>query len=209
MALYRLLQEDRYEVAALLTTMTRDYDRISMHGVRRELLRRQAASLGIPLEELWITKGAGNEEYEAAVRHVLVKYQGQGVRRVAFGDLFLEDLRAYREKNLARIGMEGLFPVWGRDTQAFAREFLRLGFRATLVCVDTAKVPDAFAGRAFDHALLGEFPEGVDPCGENGEFHTFVWAGPVFREPVEFSLGEIRKDGQFCFRDLVPAAAAL
>ena len=204
MALWELCRAGERRVEALLTTVTRDYDRISMHGVRRILLERQAGSLGLPLHPVQISKGADNSEYEAEMRRTLAHYQSQGVDEVVFGDLFLEDIRAYREKMLATQGMRGLYPVWGRDTRQLIREFLALGFRTAVVCVDPAKLDPRFVGRVIDESFLEELPAGVDPCGENGEFHTFVFDGPLFAEPVAFTTGEtVLRDG-FWFCDLLP-----
>lgn len=205
LALHALRRMPGVEVAGLLTTVTEDYDRISMHGVRRALLERQAEAAGLPLRIVLIPRECGNEEYGARMAAALgeARAQSPGLRRVAFGDLFLEDIRAYREERLAAAGLEALFPVWGRDTTALAREFLDLGFAATLVCVDTEALAPSFAGRSFDAELLRDLPAGVDPCGERGEFHTFVHAGPVFRAPVPFRLGDVEDRGRFVFRDLL------
>src|SRR5262249_22658386 len=157
---------------ALLTTVTRDYDRISMHGVRCELLQRQAESLGLPLQTVSIPKSASNTDYELEWARALAQHHARGIRQVAFGDLFLEDIRGYRERLLAAHGMRGLYPVWGRDTRQLIREFIALGFRTVVVCVDPAKLDPRFAGQVIDEGFLDELPAGVDPCGENGEFHT-------------------------------------
>jgi len=204
LALYEITREPHYRIDALLTTITRDYDRVSMHGVRRTLLDRQAASLGLPLHRVLMSKDASNEEYERQLTAALVAYRKSGIDVVAFGDLFLEDVRAYREQLLARIAMKGLFPVWHRNTDAFVNEFLRLGFKAIVTCVDREALSGAFAGRVIDEQFLNELPSGIDPCGENGEFHTFVFDGPLFRKPVKFSVGESVVRGRFCFRDLIP-----
>jgi uncharacterized protein (TIGR00290 family) len=204
LALYELRRAGG-EVAALLTTVTRDYGRVSMHGVRFELLERQAAAIGLPLEVVYIGKGADNAEYEAAMAERLGYHKEQGVSVVAFGDIFLEDLRRYREANLGRLGLKGVFPIWGRDTHELAASFLALGFKAVLTCVDTRVLGAAFAGREYDARLLAELPGGVDPCGENGEFHTFVYNGPLFREPVAWRRGEVvLREERFCYCDLVP-----
>lgn len=204
LALHALRQTPGVEVAGLLTTVTEDYDRISMHGVRRTLLERQAAEAGLPLHIVWIPRECSNEIYEERMTAVLSGIREAGIRRVAFGDLFLEDIRAYRESRLTSFGMEALFPLWGKDTAALARDFLHLGFAAVLVCVDTETLAAPFAGRSFDESLLRDLPPGVDPCGENGEFHTFVHAGPVFRAPVPFRLGEVENRGRFQYCDLIP-----
>ena len=206
LALREVLGDARYRVAALLTTVTAEYDRISIHGVRRTLLRRQAEALGLPLDEVLISPGASNDEYEtnmgAALAALRTRFPGLGT--VVFGDLFLADIRAYRERMLARIGMRGLFPLWLRDTRALAYDFVRLGYRAVLVCVDAAQLDGAFAGREFDADLLHELPPRVDPCGENGEFHTFVYAGPGLRQPVCHERGPVVvRDGRFVYCDLM------
>ncbi len=206
LALREIQCDPRYRVAALVTTVTTEYDRISMHGVRRTLLRRQAESLGLPLEEVPISPGASNEEYEAAMRATLERLRGRitGLHTVVFGDLFLADIRSYRERLLAQIGMNGLFPLWLRDTQALAQEFVRLGYRAVLVCVDTLQLPRQFAGREFDASLLRDLPPAADPCGEHGEFHSFVYAGPGLRRPVAHARGAVvLRDDRFVYCDLV------
>ncbi|MGA7784001.1 MAG: hypothetical protein WB997_05080 [Candidatus Acidiferrales bacterium] len=207
MALHELRRHARYEVAALLTTVTETYDRISMHGVRRVLLARQAATLGLPLEIVTIPPVCVNADYEARMEAALSAWKARGIRRVAFGDIFLQDLREYRERNLARVGMEAIFPVWLRPTDKLVREFIGLGFRAVTVCVDPKKLDESFVGREIDEKFVAELPADVDPCGENGEFHSFVYDGPGFAEPVEFTRGEIVLREGFWFCDLAPAAA--
>ena len=192
-------------VEALLTTLTRDYDRISMHGVRRILLERQAASLGLPLHPILISKGATNEEYELKMGEAFSAYRAQGIASIAFGDLFLEDIRAYRQRLLARHDMAGLYPIWGRDTSQLIREFLDLGFKTAVVCVDPAQLDPSFVGRVIDDEFLEELPPHVDSCGENGEFHTFVFDGPMFKNAVKFSFGEVVCRDSFWFCDLLPA----
>jgi uncharacterized protein (TIGR00290 family) len=205
LALYELERAGECEIAALLTTVTDATGRIGMHAVRRELVARQADSLRLPLRELMVPPFPANDVYEAAMRGVLEEFAASGVRRVAFGDLFLEDIRTYREGMLAGLGLQGLYPVWGRDTSMLVREFLEVGFRAVLVCVDVEVLDASFAGRELDRALLAELPAGVDPCGENGEFHTFVFDGPGFRSPIAFERGDVRRESSFAFCDLVPA----
>jgi len=204
LALWEIQRSADWRATALLTTVTRDYARISMHGVRCELLQRQAANLGLPLHTVSIPKGAGNADYEMEWGHALAYHRALGIERVAFGDLFLEDIRAYREKLLANHGMTGLYPVWGRDTRQLIRDFIGLGFRTVVVCVDPAKLDPRFAGRIIDAQFLEELPAGVDPCGENGEFHSFVFDGPSFTAPVRFSLGEVVCRESFWFCDLLP-----
>jgi len=204
MALHALRASPEYRVAALLTTVTEEYDRISMHGVRRALLERQAESLGLPLHAVLIPPQCSNAIYEERMQEALELHFAKGVRHVVFGDIFLEDLRAYREKNLERISMKALFPIWKRDTRELAREFVRQGFRAVTVCVDPRVLDDSFAGRELDSTFFASLPPAVDACGENGEFHTFVFDGPVFRAPIAFRAGEkVLRDG-FCFFDLLP-----
>jgi uncharacterized protein (TIGR00290 family) len=204
LALYEISKSGQYAVSALLTTVTEDYDRISMHGVRRTLLEKQAASVGIPLEKVFISANAANEEYENGIRLVLNKHRSLGVSSVVFGDIFLEDLRKYREENLARIGMRGLFPLWKRDTGDLAHRFIDLGFRAIITCIDTHALGKEFVGREYDLDFLGELPPGVDRCGENGEFHSFVYDGPIFRNRILFRKGEsLLRDNRFYFQDLV------
>jgi uncharacterized protein (TIGR00290 family) len=202
-ALHTILRGGQ-RVEALVTTITRDYDRISMHGVRRVLLERQAESLGLPLREVLISKGAGNAEYEAALGDVLMDYRARSIDCVVFGDLFLADIRAYRDRLLAGLGMTGLYPVWGTDTAELIRTFIGLGYKTVIVCVDPAKLDPSFAGRVIDEAFLEDLPAGVDPCGENGEFHTFVFDGPIFGSPVRFSFGEVVERNGFWFCDLLP-----
>ena len=203
LALHDIQRERKYRVAALLTTVTRDYDRISMHGVRRVLLEKQADSLGLSLHQILISKDATNDEYEMKMGEAFSVYRENGIDSIVFGDLFLEDIRAYREKFLARHEMRGLFPVWKRDTSLFIREFIELGFRAVVTCVDSRILDQSFAGRIIDEKFLLSLPQHVDPCGENGEFHTFVFDGPTFAHPVEFALGDVVLRESFWFCDLV------
>lgn len=205
LALWEIHRAAELRVAALLTTVTRDYGRISMHGVRCDLLERQAEVLGLPLHQVQISKGAGNSDYEAEMGKALAHYRARGVNRVAFGDLFLEDIRFYRQKLLAEHHMSGVYPVWGRDTRRLIHEFIGLGFRAVVVCVDPARLDPRFVGRSIDARFIEELPQGVDPCGENGEFHSFVFDGPLFAEPVKFTLGETVCREGFWFSDLLPA----
>ena len=205
LALYELEIKHDYEVVALLTTLTEDYDRISMHGVRSLLLERQANSLGLPIEKVYISKNSSNQEYEANMREVLQKYLTFGISSVVFGDIFLEDLRKYREDNLSKIGMKAVFPIWKRDTAELAHEFIDLGFKAVVTCVDSKVLDKIFIGRLFDEQFLSELPANVDPCGENGEFHSFVYDGPIFKERVSYERGEINlRDNRFWYCDLIP-----
>ena len=205
MALYELQRRNGLQVSALLTTVTEGYDRISMHGVRDVLLQQQAESLGICLERIHISKLASNEEYESKMRHVLQNYQRLGVSCVVFGDIFLEELRRYREENLKKIGMDAHFPLWKRDTKELAYSFINLGFKAIVTCIDTKSLEKSFAGRIFDEQFIRDLPDRVDPCGENGEFHSFVFDGPIFARKINFETGEIvLRDNQFYFCDLIP-----
>jgi uncharacterized protein (TIGR00290 family) len=204
LALYELQKSPGVRVEALITTVTRDFDRISMHGVRRVLLERQAESLGLPLHQVLIGKGATNEEYEARTGDALAAYREKGIRTVVFGDLFLEDIRAYRERLLAKHDMTGLYPLWGKDTHRLIRSFIAQGFKTAVVCVDPVKLAPSFAGRVIDEKFLADLPPHVDPCGENGEFHTFVFDGPNFKTPVKFGFGEVVCRDGFWFADLLP-----
>jgi uncharacterized protein (TIGR00290 family) len=211
LALAALAADPAFEVVGLLTSVTRDYDRVSIHGVRRALLARQAASLGITLHEIVLPAPCTNAMYESAFLSALASAcaEHDGVQRIAFGDLFLIDVRAYRERLLAGSGVEPLFPLWGIPTNELARQCIDAGFRARLVCVDTTQLDARFVGRAFDHELLAELPPTVDPCGERGEFHTFVADGPGFAEPIAYEVGEIViREERFAYCDLLPAVAA-
>jgi uncharacterized protein (TIGR00290 family) len=205
MALHALLQRSDERVASLLTTVTEGYDRISMHGVRRELLLRQAQSLGLPLHEVRIPPQCSNAIYEARMQEALLIHYSAGIRAVAFGDIFLEDLRQYREQNLARLGMTALFPIWKRDTRELIRHFHAAHFRAIAVCVDPKVLDRSFAGRELDESFFHDLPPSVDPCGENGEFHTFVFDGPIFANPIPVRPGEVLARDSFIYRDLLPA----
>ena len=193
-------------VVGLLTTVTTGYDRISIHGVRRSLLFAQTKSLGLPVYEIVLEPKSSNEQYDAAVERALadLRRRHPEVRRIAYGDLFLEDVRRYREERLGPLGFEGAFPLWGRPTDTLAREFVDRGFEARLVCVDTTQLDASFAGRRYDHALLDALPPSVDPCGERGEFHTFVSNGPGFTEAVLYEVGEVVvRDERFAYCELL------
>ncbi len=205
LALRALRDERGQEPVALLTTFTEDYGRVSMHGVRIELVRAQAEAAGVPLVEVGIPASCSNAVYERRMAEALAAPPLAEVRTMAFADLFLADIRAYREEKLAGARWSAEFPLWGRDTGALAKEFVEAGFEAVLVCVDPAQLDPSFVGRSYDLSLLADLPAGVDPCGENGEFHTFVHAGPVFSTPIAVERGEaVMRDG-FAFQDLVPA----
>jgi len=205
LALNEIMKSGTYRVVALLTTVTENYDRISMHGVRRVLLEQQAASLRLPLEKVMIPKDASSQDYEANMEGALTKYRAQGVTSVVYGDIFLEDLRKYREDKLATVGMKGVFPLWMKNTKELAKSLESLGFKAITTCVDTNVLGKEFVGRVLDERFLADLPAFVDPCGENGEFHSFVFDGPIFNEAVRFSVGEkVLRDERFYFCDLVP-----
>jgi uncharacterized protein (TIGR00290 family) len=207
LALREIRRGRRFDVRALLTTVTEGYDRISMHGVRRVLLEAQAAALGVPLHAVEIPQACTNDEYARRMEAALLVHREEGVRDVVFGDIFLEDVRRYREENLAAAGMRAHFPLWGRETAALARAFVRDGFRAVTVCVDGEQLDRRFLGRTVDAEFLADLPPAADPCGENGEFHTFVSDGPGFRCAVEYTVGEeVLREGRFWYRDLLPAS---
>ena len=197
-----LRQDPAIEVAALITTINEEFDRVAMHAVRRELVELQAASAGLPLWKIGLPWPCSNEEYEARMRQVCVRAVQEDIRAIAFGDLFLTDIRAYRERQLTGTGLEPLFPVWQIPTGQLAREMIAAGVRAKITCIDPKKLPREFAGRDFDAAFLNDLPPGVDPCGENGEFHSFVYAGPMFREPIPVEVGEIVERDGFIFADV-------
>jgi uncharacterized protein (TIGR00290 family) len=198
------LRRDGHEPAALVTTVTETYDRISTHGVRRTLLACQAEAAGIPLVEVMIPPACSNEVYEQRIEQAFASEPLAGIDTVAYGDLFLEDVRAYREQRLAAAGRRGLFPIWGLNTTQLAHQFIAAGFKATLICVDPRQLDPSFAGRGFDQRLLTDLPAAIDPCGENGEFHTFVHAGPILRTSINCTRGDIVDRDGFVFCDLTP-----
>jgi uncharacterized protein (TIGR00290 family) len=202
-ALHEVRRAGALEVVGLLTTINSEFGRVAMHAVREELLDRQAASLGLPCRKVRIPWPCPNEAYESAMARALEEARGDGVTHVVFGDLFLEDIRAYRIAKLAGTGIEPVFPIWGRDTRRLAREMIDGGLRATITCVDPRQLDASFAGRDFDAAFLGELPPGVDPCGERGEFHSFAWAGPMFERPIAIERGEVVTREGFVFADLL------
>ena len=206
LALAALRADPAVEVVGLLTSVTRGYERISIHGVRRSLLAAQAASLGLPLTEVTLEPECSNADYEAAFHSAAYQLQRAhpSLERIAFGDLFLADVRDYRERLLAPLQLRGYYPLWGTDTAQLAYEFIDAGFRARVVCVDTTQLAAEFAGRAFDHALLADLPSSVDPCGEGGEFHTFVSDGPIFRTSIPYEVGPVViRDERFAYCDLL------
>jgi uncharacterized protein (TIGR00290 family) len=204
-SLHLLRQRGEYDVVGLLTTFNGEADRVAMHAVRRELVERQAAAAGLPLWAVPLPWPCSNEQYEALMAQTCAKAVAAGIEGVAFGDLFLEDVQAYRENKLKDTGLQPVFPVWGLPTRALAEEMIASGTRAKLTCVDRGKLDRSFAGREFDGTLLSALPEEVDPCGERGEFHSFVYAGPMLNATVQVSVGETIVRDQFVFADLVPA----
>lgn len=193
LALYKTLQENKFEITSLLTSINKEFQRISMHGVHVSLLEKQAESLGFPLLKMELPKEPSMEEYREIMSKTMNQIQSQGVTHSIFGDIFLEDLRKYREDQLQSIGMEGVFPLWKINTTDLIHEFLELGFKTIVTCVNETYLDKSFAGRIIDHDFIKDLPENVDPCGENGEFHTFTFDGPIFKNPIDFEIGEIVK----------------
>ena len=204
LALYEIQKSGKYEITSLITTVTEEYDRVSMHGLRTVLLEQQAESLNIPLQKVFITNNAANDEYETKFNELLIRFKEAGIKQVVFGDLYLEDIKKYREALLQKIDMQCIFPIWKRDTTKLALEFIDSGFKAITVCVDSNVLGEEFAGREFNKQFLNDLPSGVDPCGENGEFHTFVYDGPIFKNRIGHQLGEIAlRDGRFYYCDIL------
>jgi uncharacterized protein (TIGR00290 family) len=201
-ALHCLRRDGAWEIAGLLTTVNVAFDRVAMHSTRRALLEAQARAAGLPLHVVPLPWPCSNEQYEAAMRIACDDALAGGVEAMAFGDLFLEDVRRYREERLAGTGLQPVFPVWGLDTGRLAEEMIDSGLRARIVCVDAKKLPAEFAGRDFDRDFLRDLPAGVDPCGENGEFHSAVYAGPMFHEPISIESGEVVERDGFVFADV-------
>jgi uncharacterized protein (TIGR00290 family) len=206
-ALHVLRQQAQYEIAGLMTTFNAAFDRVAMHSTRRALVEMQAKAAGLPLMAAPIPWPCSNADYESAMKRVCDQALGQGITAIAFGDLFLTDVRAYRERQLKDTGLEPLFPIWEIPTQALAQEMISAGLRAKLVCVDPKQISSSFVGRDFDQYFLHDLPTGADSCGENGEFHSFVYAGPMFSHEIAIVTGEkVERDG-FWFCDVLPAAA--
>jgi uncharacterized protein (TIGR00290 family) len=203
LALDEIQKSQEYEIAGLLVTISEEYDRVSMHGVPRSLVEQQAGSLGLPVKEVFIPSPSSMQEYESRMERALAGFQQEGVASAVFGDIFLEDLRKYREDNLSKLGMKGVFPLWGRDTAELVRYFITSGFRAVVTCVDSRVLDKGFIGRTIDEDFLAELPSGVDPCGENGEYHSFVYDGPIFEQPIAVTMGETVQRDSFYFCDLV------
>lgn len=203
-ALHEVLRTGQFQLMGALTTLTSEYGRVSMHGVREELLDRQMEELGLRCWKVRIPSPCPNEVYEREMARVLDDLLAEGVTRVVFGDLFLEDIRAYREARLAETGVRGVFPLWRRDTTELAHEMISARLRATVTCVDPKQLDRSFVGRTFDQSFIDSLPTEVDPCGENGEFHTVVTAGPMFRRPIPVAVGEIVERDGFVFADVLP-----
>jgi uncharacterized protein (TIGR00290 family) len=190
LALYRLMQDSQHDVVALLTTYSDEFQRVSMHGVSLALSEAQAQSIGLPLDKVFVSRSSSNGEYQQKMSERMLFYKSQGVNTVAFGDIFLEDLRAWREQNLREIGMRAIFPLWKNDTNALVREFVSLGFKSRICCVNDGYLGEDALGRDVDLEFVQSLPPDVDPCGENGEFHSFAYAGPIFKQPVPIKTGQ-------------------
>lgn len=206
LALFAMKRRKGYEIRALMTTLAGAGGRVGVHGLRNILLERQASSCGYPLEKVFLPEGAANDQYEAALAEALARCREEGVSSVVYGDIFLEDIRKYREKHLEKAGMKARFPLWERDTSELAMEFIDLDFKAVITSVDTRVLDKGMLGRRFDRDFLSALPPHVDPCGENGEFHTFVFDGPIFRESIRYAIGEVLPErNHLYFCDLIPA----
>ncbi len=204
LALHEIQKSQQYEIVSLLTTITEDYDRISMHSVRRTLLEQQVRALGLPIEEVFIPRSCSLEEYDAKMMGVLAGFKQAGITTAVYGDIFLEWVKEYRENNLAKLGMKCIFPIWGRDTAELTRSFIDLGFQAVVTCVDGRVLDEKFVGRMLDEEFWAELPANIDPSGENGEFHSFVVDGPIFKKRVAYTLGEVVQRDSYYFSDLLP-----
>jgi len=204
--LHRLLQRGEFEVAGLVTTISKQFQRVSMHGVRLELVRKQAAAVGLPLHVGELPWPCPNTAYEEVMQNLCLKAREEGVTGIAFGDLHLEDIRAYREERMNRAGLKAIFPLWATPTDRLIFEMLSGGLKATITCVDTQRITREWAGVELELPVVDAFPDGIDPCGENGEFHTFVWDLPCFSTPIFVQASGFYQDGPFVFRDLVEAA---
>ena len=213
LALYKILQGGEFELTTLLTSVNQHHRRVSMHGVRLELLQKQAQSIGLPLCQMLLPETPSMEDYNRIVGGFMSKFKKEGVRHSIFGDIFLEDLRTYREEQLKKIEIEAVFPLWGQSTRDLAIELIDLGFKAVVVCVNEKYLDNSFVGRILDRDFFEDIPANVDPCGENGEYHTFVFDGPIFKAPIKFEAGEVVRrvyessevDNSFYFCDLIPA----
>lgn len=204
LALYESKNDYDLDIVSLLTTVTEDYERVSIHGVREDLLIAQSKNLGIPLEIIYIPTDCSNEEYSSIMQNRIIKLKKRGIHSVIFGDIFLEDIRQYRERNLSKVDMKPIFPLWNRSTERLAKRFIDLGFKAVITCIDSEFLERYFIGREYNEELLSNLPDNVDPCGENGEFHTFVYDGPIFDDPISLKLGKVEvRDDRFYFKDIL------
>lgn len=203
-ALHQIRQTNNYDIVGLLSTITEEYDRVSMHSTRYLLLEKQAEQLDLPLYPIFIPPSCTNEIYEERMQIFIKQAIQQGITHIVFGDLFLDDIRRYRESRLALTNITPLFPLWGKKTDLLAKEMIHAGIRAVITCIDTKKLDSSFAGRQFDEQFLSDLPKGIDPCGENGEFHTFVYDGPMFQKPIPISLGVVVEHNGYIFSDILP-----
>jgi len=202
-ALYKLQQENDYSIASLFTTLSQEYQRVSFHAIAVHLLETQAKAIGLPLDKAFVTKSDSIDEHAAKLEPYLLKHKNNGIKTIAYGDIFLEDLRDFRIKSLAQIGMDSIYPIWKTNTAENMKKIIDLGFKVILTCVDLNVLDKSFVGREIDEDFLKDLPSNVDPCGENGEFHTFVYDGPIFKEKINFKKGEIVQKESFCFCDLI------
>jgi len=210
LALHDLMQSVEFEVVLLIASVTEGYNRTSIHGVRVELLDAQAKSIGLPIRKIWIPENCSNEKYKEIMTQVNLELKEQGIEHIAFGDLFLEDVRKYREEMLKPLGMNPIFPLWGEGTTNVIERFISLGYKTIITCVDLTRLTEEFSGKVIDNQLIKGLPKEVDPCGENGEYHSFVFDGPIFKNPIQFELGEKKLSAdvytgetRFCYTDLV------
>ena len=204
LALYKLQKEGNYSIESLFTTLSEEYQRVNFHAIPAELLDIQAQAIGLPLDKAFITKSDNIEEYAKKLESSLLKYKNEGINTIAYGDIYLEDLRDFRINCLAQIGMDSIYPIWKTDTAENIKEFVDLGFKAILTCIDTNFLDKSFAGREIDSQFIKDLPVNVDPCGENGEFHTFVYDGPIFKYPINFKKGENVQIDNFCYFGISP-----
>lgn len=204
LALYKLKQENKYDVVSLFTTVSEEYDRVGFHGTPRVLVEKQAEAIGLPLYKAYLPKCDSIEDYAEKIGKILTDYKKENITKIAYGDIFLEDLKKFRINELKKLGMTGVFPIWKQDSNNLIREFIDLGFKAITTCVDSQVLDKSFVGRIIDYDFLSELPKNIDPCGENGEFHTFVFDGPIFKEKIDFDIGEVVFIDNFFFCDLKP-----
>lgn len=202
-ALYKLLKEDKYYVESLFTTLSEEYKRVNFHAIPPHLLDAQSEAIGIPIDKAFITKSNDIDEYAKKLEPALLKYKDKDISTIAYGDIYLEDLRDFRIKCLEKIGMDSIYPIWKTDTTQNIIDFVNLGFKAILTCVDTNVLDKSFIGREIDSNFIKDLPKNVDPCGENGEFHTFVYDGPIFKRPVKFTGGKTLQIDNFCYYEIV------